>query len=70
MSRLNIAATHGKPKLDGSSFLLPGGPTGILLLHGFTATTVEMRYLAEELHRRGYTVSAPCCPATARRRTC
>ncbi|HHY89339.1 MAG TPA: alpha/beta fold hydrolase [Chloroflexi bacterium] len=50
------------PQLDGSSFLLPGGPTGILLLHGFTATTVEMRYLAEELHRRGYTVSAPLLP--------
>ena len=33
------------PHMDGSSFFFPGGPVGILLIHGFTATTVEVRAL-------------------------
>lgn len=49
-------------QLDGDSFLLPGGPTGILLFHGFTATTAEVRLLAEILHRQGYTVAGPLLP--------
>lgn len=48
--------------LDGDSFYLPGGPIGVLLLHGFTATTVEMRPLGEALHRCGWTISAPLLP--------
>jgi len=31
------------PELDGSSFHFQGGKTGFLLLHGFTATTAEVR---------------------------
>ena len=50
------------PHLDGSSFTLTAGSTGILLLHGFTATTVEVRPLAEFLHAQGYSVSAPLLP--------
>lgn len=38
---------------------LEGGKTGILLVHGFTGTTGEMRPLAEHLHQEGYTVHAP-----------
>ena len=51
-----------KPHLDGSSFFLPGNKTGFLLIHGFTATTTEVKPLAERLKQEGYTVSAPLLP--------
>ncbi len=50
------------PELDGSSFAYQGGKTGFLLLHGFTATTTEVRPLGERLHAAGHTVSAPLLP--------
>lgn len=50
------------PHLDGSSFFWEGGPTGILLIHGYTATTAEVRLLAQALHEKGYTVAAPLLP--------
>ncbi len=37
-------------------FYFPGGPTGCLLVHGFTATPQEMRGLGKYLHAAGYTV--------------
>jgi len=39
-------------------FFLEGGPVGCLLLHGFTSTPFEMRYVGERLHAAGHTVSA------------
>jgi carboxylesterase len=36
--------------------LLRGGASACLLLHGFSANPEEMRFLAEDLHTRGYTV--------------
>jgi carboxylesterase len=50
------------PHLEGESFFWPGGPAGVLLIHGFTATTAEVRLLGRYLHERGYTVSAPLLP--------
>lgn len=51
------------PHLDGSTFFLQGTkPVGILLLHGFTATTVEVRPLAEHLHATGFSVYSPLLP--------
>ena len=47
------------PHLEGSPFYWEGSSTGILLCHGFTATTAEVLLLAEHLHVRGYTVAAP-----------
>lgn len=41
-----------------SSFELSGGDQGALLVHGFTGTPEEMRYLGHALHRRGMTVHA------------
>ena len=41
------------------SFLLRGGRRGVLLIHGFTGSTSEMREMAEALHTQGYTVFAP-----------
>jgi len=60
-----MADTHPliqNPHLDGDPFYFEGGPIGILLVHGFSATTAEMRPLGEFLHSKGYTVSAPLLP--------
>jgi len=40
-------------------YWLQGGDRGVLLLHGFAGTPPEMRPLADELVRRGFTVYAP-----------
>jgi carboxylesterase len=50
------------PQLDGETFVRPGNSTGILLVHGFTATTTEVRLLGDFLHAHGYTISAPLLP--------
>ncbi len=51
------------PHLDGTSFYLQGTqPIGVLLLHGFTATTVEVRPLAQHLHEQGFSVFCPLLP--------
>ncbi len=50
------------PQLDGSPFYWEAGSTGVLLCHGYTATTAEVRLLARFLHDQGYTVAAPLLP--------
>ena len=50
------------PQLAGDSFFWPAGSVGVLLSHGFTATTAEVRPLARILHQAGYTVSGPLLP--------
>ncbi|HNB52083.1 MAG TPA: alpha/beta fold hydrolase, partial [Anaerolineales bacterium] len=45
-----LLVPHSEP------FLLPGGKTGCILIHGFTAMPEEMRDLGDYLHRQGYTV--------------
>lgn len=50
------------PELEGGSFTYQGGKTGFLLLHGFTATTAEVRPLGKRLHAAGHTISAPLLP--------
>ena len=47
------------PHLDGSTKLLDGKKYRFLLIHGFTATTVEVMGLAGYLNERGYPVYAP-----------
>jgi carboxylesterase len=37
-------------------FYFPGGPTGCLLVHGFTGTPKEMRWMGEYLHNQAHTV--------------
>lgn len=37
-------------------------PIGILLIHGFTATTAEVRPMAEKLHQAGFTTAGPLLP--------
>jgi carboxylesterase len=50
------------PHLEGGDFYWEGNQTGILLIHGFTATTAEVRPLAEILHQAGYTTAGPLLP--------
>jgi len=51
-----------RPELEGEPFFWQGGPDGVLLVHGFTATTAEVRLVAKALHARGYTVAGPLLP--------
>ena len=37
-------------------FFYPGGPQGVLLIHGLTGTPAEMRVLGKGLHAAGFTV--------------
>lgn len=50
------------PQLEGDSFFWEGGPIGVLLSHGFSATTAEVRLLARILNDHGYTVAGPLLP--------
>lgn len=50
------------PHLQGDDFYQKGKPIGILLIHGFTATTAEVRLIAEKLHKDGYSTAAPLLP--------
>lgn len=50
------------PHLEGNAFFWQAGKVGALLIHGYTASTAEVRPLGEYLHARGYTVSAPLLP--------
>jgi carboxylesterase len=48
--------------LDPSAFFLEGGQTGVLLIHGFTGSPTEMRWIGDYLHTRGLTISGPLLP--------
>jgi carboxylesterase len=43
-------------------FSAPGGPDGVLVLHGFTGNPFSMRGVAESLAAAGYTVELPLLP--------
>ena len=47
--------------LSGNGFSLKGenGAATVILIHGLTGTSNEMRYTANSLHRKGYTVICP-----------
>src|SRR5689334_9920176 len=52
------------PHLDRNAFYLNrgGGPTGVLLLHGWTGSPPEMRPMGEYLAAQGFVVHGPCLP--------
>ncbi|MBN1993835.1 MAG: alpha/beta fold hydrolase [Anaerolineae bacterium] len=50
------------PHLEGDTFFWEAGPVGVLLAHGYTASTAEVRLLGRFLHRQGYTVAGPLLP--------
>jgi len=41
-----------------TDYQLPGGRSGVLLIHGLTGTPTEMRFVAKGLNRNGFTVHA------------
>src|SRR3954454_17443830 len=41
------------------AFTLEGGKRAVLLLHGFTGSTKDVKRLGQYLHKRGYTCHAP-----------
>lgn len=47
------------PHLEGEAFLWEAGSVGVLLSHGYTATTAEVRLFAKRLHEKGYSVAGP-----------
>ncbi|MBN2147530.1 MAG: alpha/beta fold hydrolase [Anaerolineales bacterium] len=47
------------PQLEGDAFYWEAGPTGVMLSHGFTATSAEVRPLAKHLLEKGYSVAGP-----------
>jgi carboxylesterase len=59
---MNRPSVLRNPHLEGAPFYWQAGPTGVLLCHGFTATTAEVRLLAQVLHAQGFTVAAPLLP--------
>jgi carboxylesterase len=50
------------PQYDPSPQYYRGNKIGVLLIHGFTATPVEVSLLADYLNNKGYTVSCPLLP--------
>jgi carboxylesterase len=50
---------------DRAPFELEGDDRGVLLIHGFTGTPFEMRFLGERLHGRGMTAVGVCLPGHA-----
>ncbi len=59
---MNSTAFIKNPNLEGDDFFWAGNATGILLIHGYTATTAEVRPIAEKLHAAGFTTIAPLLP--------
>jgi len=47
------------------AYEIGNGEKGILLLHGFTGTPKDMRYIAEHLAEKGFAVSVPLLPGHA-----
>jgi carboxylesterase len=47
------------PHLEGNPFFWEAGSVGVLLSHGYTATTTEVRLLGKRLHEKDYTVAGP-----------
>lgn len=64
--RLPVGPDGIIPGAQGIAIEPPGATTGLLLLHGFGDTPQSLRYLAEDLAERGYTVRAPLLPGHGR----
>ena len=50
------------PQLDPSPLFLEGGSVGFLLIHGYTASPVEIALVGKYLNDLGYTISGPLLP--------
>lgn len=62
---INNPPLYQNPEMDGNSFFWENTTsknTAILLIHGFTATTVEVKLMAKYLYEKGFSVCAPLLP--------
>ncbi|BBE31083.1 hypothetical protein OSSY52_12240 [Tepiditoga spiralis] len=57
----NIPKETSINKISQPSFF-EGGEEAVLLIHGYTGTPHDMRYLGHMLHKAGFTVSIPRLP--------
>lgn len=53
---------YRNPHLPGGTITHNGNNVGVLLIHGFTATTAEVRFLADHFIKQDFTVIAPLLP--------
>lgn len=51
-----------KIKAFRGSLVIPGGRTGVLLVHSLGGNPIELRFVAQALAREGYTVYCPLVP--------
>ena len=51
-----------KIKAYRGSVVIPGGRTGVLLIHSLGGNPIELRFVAQSLARLGYTVYCPLLP--------
>ena len=61
-AKAKLSSALHNAHLEGASFLWEAGSVGVVLSHGYTATTAEVRLLGRILHERGYTVAGPLLP--------
>jgi carboxylesterase len=54
--------TNEKMNVFRGSFVVPGGPVGVLLVHSLGGNPIELRFVAQSLARQGYTVYCPLVP--------
>ncbi len=65
MTDKTLPPVFQNPQADGGSFYWKGSDknsVAVLLFHGFTATTVEVRPMAKYLHKQGFSVAGPLLP--------
>ena len=61
----NLPPIFQHPELIGNNYFLKGNKFpeyALLFIHGFTATTVEVRLIAKYFNDQGFTVCAPLLP--------
>lgn len=66
LTRLPVGLDGIIPGAQAIAIDAPGTNTGVLLLHGFGDTPQSLRYLAEDLGARGYSVRVPLLPGHGR----
>ena len=62
MKKYRKNSQYQNPNLPGGTINHDGNNVGVLLIHGFTATTAEVRFLANYFIKKGCTLIAPLLP--------
>jgi len=62
MKKNRVNSDYKNPHLPGGTITHNGNNIGVLLIHGFTATTAEVRFLTDHFIKQDCTVMAPLLP--------